>query len=84
MAAGESQTVRWRVTGEECDGTALVCSASKAPTAPATGTTPGVEVAPGEYKATIGAVSPGTWHYAAVAEVDGDTVATRPVTVTVK
>jgi hypothetical protein len=29
-------------------------------------------------------VSPGTWHYAAVAEVDGDTVATRPVTVTVK
>ena len=84
MAAGKSQTVRWRVTGEEVTGTALACSASGDPTAEATETIPGVEVAPGEYKATIRPVSPGAWRYAAVAQVDGDTVATKPVAVTVK
>jgi 5-hydroxyisourate hydrolase-like protein (transthyretin family) len=84
MAAGENQTVRWRVTGEEITGTALVCSAGEDPAAQAVATTVGIEVAPGEYKATINAVSPGTWHYAAVAEVDGDTIATKPVAVTVK
>jgi hypothetical protein len=84
MAAGESQTVRWRVTGEEVTGTALVCSARGDPSAQSAMATAGVEVASGEYKATISAVSAGTWHYAAVAEVDGDTIATKPVTVTVK
>jgi hypothetical protein len=84
LAAGTSQTVRWRVTGEEVTGTALVGSTSGDPTALAAVTTAGMEVAPGEYKATIRAVSPGKWHYAAVAEVDGETVATKPVAVVAK
>jgi hypothetical protein len=62
----------------------LVCSARGDPTVQADATLAGVEVAPGEYKATLRPVSPGKWHYAAVAEVDGDIIATKPVVVTVK
>jgi probable HAF family extracellular repeat protein len=86
MTVGECQMVRWRAAtaGEEVTGTALVCSARGDPTVQADATLAGVEVAPGEYKATISGVSPGTWYYAAVAEVDGDSVATKPVAVIVK
>jgi predicted aspartyl protease len=84
MAVGESQTVRWLVTGDPVTGTALVCSASEDSDTEATETIPGVEVAPSEYKATITVASPGQWHFAAVAQVDGDTIATEPVKVAVE
>jgi parallel beta-helix repeat protein len=84
MTVGESQTVRWQVTGEEVTSTALTCSSGGDPITQAIAITTGVEVAPGVYEAMINAVSPGRWYYTAAAEVDGETIAIKPIAVMVR